>query len=47
VEFRDTRAAYHGAVFAMAKGKAAPFRKQLVVGAKTTVPTAGPAPEKR
>jgi len=48
VEFRDTNAAYHGAVFAMAKGNAAPFRKQLVaLGAKTTAPPAGLAPEKK
>ena len=42
VEFRDGNDAYHGAVFAMAKGKAAQFRKQLVaLGAKTTAPLAG------
>jgi len=45
VEFRDANGAYHGAVFALAKGQAAPFKKQLVaLGAKTTAPPAGPAP---
>ena len=48
VEFRDANNAYHGAVFAMAKGKAAPFRKQLVaLGAKTTAPLAGQTPDHR
>ena len=46
VEFRDTNGAYHGAVFAMAKGKAAPFKTQLVaLGAKTTVPPTGQTPD--
>ena len=41
VEFRDANGAYHGAVFALAKGQAAPFKKQLVaLGAKSTVPPA-------
>ena len=48
VEFRDANDAYHGVVFAMAKGKASPFRKQLVaLGAKTTVPLAGAAQDKK
>jgi len=48
VEFRDGNDAYHGAVFAMAKGKAAPFRDQLVaLGAKTTVPLASHAPDNK
>jgi len=48
VEFRDGNNAYHGAVFAMPKGKAATFKKQLVaLGAKTTVPLAGQEPDKK
>ena len=48
VEFRDANGAYHGAVFAMTKGMAAPFRKQLLaLGAKTTVPLAGQAPDNK
>ena len=47
VEFRDANDAYHGAVFAMAEGEAASFRKQLVaLGAKTTAPPE-PAPDKK
>ncbi len=46
VEFRDGNNAYHGAVFGMAKGKAALFRKQLVaLGAKTPAPLAGQTPD--
>jgi hypothetical protein len=45
VEFKDASGGYHGAVFVMPQGQAAPFKKQLVVmGAKATLPLAEPAP---
>jgi len=48
VEFRDANGAYHGAVFALAKGHAALFRKELTaLGAKSTVPLAEPAADNK
>ena len=45
VEFKNADGAYHGTVFVLAKGQAAPFKKQLVaLGAKATVPLAEAAP---
>ena len=45
VEFKNANGAYHGAVFVLAQGKAAPFKKQLVaMGAKASLPLAEPAP---
>jgi hypothetical protein len=45
VEFKDVNGGYHGAVFVLAQGQAAPFKKQLVaMGAKATLPLAEPAP---
>ena len=45
VEFKNANGGYHGAVFVLAKGQAAPFKKQLVaLGAKASVPLADPAP---
>jgi hypothetical protein len=45
VEFKDADGGYHGAVFVLAQGQAASFKKQLVaVGAKASVPLAEPDP---
>jgi hypothetical protein len=45
VEFKDANGAFHGTVFVLAQGQAAPFKKQLLtLGAKATVPLAEPAP---
>lgn len=45
VEFKNANGAYHGFVFVLAQGKAAPFKKQLVaMGAKASLPLAEPAP---
>jgi len=45
VEFKDANGGLHGAVFVLAQGQAAPFKKQLVaMGAKASVPLAEPAP---
>ena len=45
VEFRKANGGYHGVVFVLAQGQAAPFKKQLVaMGAKASVPLAEPAP---
>jgi hypothetical protein len=45
VEFRNVSGGYHGAIFVLAQGQAAPFKKQLVaLGAKTSFPLAEPAP---
>lgn len=44
VEFKDDDGGYHGAVFVLPQGQAAPFKKQLVtMGAKASVPLAEPA----
>jgi hypothetical protein len=44
LEFKDAAGAYHGAIFVLPQGQAAPFKKQLVaMGAKATVPLADPA----
>jgi hypothetical protein len=44
-EFKDANGGYHGAVFVLPQGQAAPFKKQLVgMGAKASVPLAEPAP---
>jgi hypothetical protein len=44
VEFKDADGGYHGAVFVLPQGQAAPFKKQLVaMGAKATVPLEEPA----
>ncbi len=44
LEFTDANGGYHGAVFVLAKGQAAPFKKQLVaMGAKASVPLEEPA----
>jgi len=48
VEFKDANGGYHGTVFVLAQGQAAPFKKQLVaMGAKASVPLAEPAPAKK
>jgi hypothetical protein len=45
VEFKDANGGYHGTVFVLPQGQAAPFKKQLVaLGAKASVPLAEPAP---
>jgi hypothetical protein len=45
VEFTDASAAYHGVVFVLPQGQAAPIKKQLVaMGAKASAPL-GVAPE--
>jgi len=45
VEFKDANGGFHGAVFVLPQGQAAPFKKQLVaMGAKASVPLADPAP---
>jgi hypothetical protein len=45
VEFKDANGGFHGTVFVLAQGQAAPFKKQLLtLGAKATVPLAEPAP---
>jgi len=45
VEFKDANGAFHGTVFVLAQGQAAPFKKQLVaMGAKASLPLAEPAP---
>lgn len=45
VEFTDANGGYHGTVFVLPQGQAAPFKKQLVaLGAKASVPLAEPAP---
>jgi hypothetical protein len=45
VEFNDANGGYRGAVFVLAQGKAAAFKKQLVaMGAKASLPLAEPAP---
>ena len=45
VEFKDASGGYHGTVFVLAQGQAAPFKKQLVaMGAKASLPLAEPAP---
>jgi hypothetical protein len=44
VEFKDDDGGFHGAVFVLPQGQAAPFKKQLVaLGAKASVPLADPA----
>src|SRR5271155_3751963 len=45
VEFKDANGGYHGAIFVLPQGRAAPIKKQLVaMGAKASVPLAEPAP---
>jgi len=45
VEFKDADGGYHGTVFVLPQGQAAPFKKQLVaMGAKASVPLEEPAP---
>jgi len=45
VEFKDPSGGFHGTIFVLAQGQAAPFKKQLVaLGAKASVPLAEPAP---
>jgi len=44
VEFKDLSGGYHGTIFVLAQGQAAPFKKQLVaLGAKASVPLADPS----
>jgi hypothetical protein len=44
VEFKDADGGYHGTVFVLPQGQAAPIKKQLVaMGAKASVPLAEPA----
>jgi hypothetical protein len=44
VEFKDADGGFHGTVFVLPQGQAAPFKKQLVsMGAKASVPLADPA----
>jgi hypothetical protein len=48
VEFKDANGGYHGAVFVLAEGKGASFKKQLVsMGAKATHPLAEPAADNK
>jgi len=48
VEFKDASSGYHGAVFVLAQGQAAPFKKQLVaMGAKASVPLEETAPSNK
>ena len=48
VEFKDTNGGYHGAVFVLPQGQAAPFKKQLVArGAKATLPLAEPGSDNK
>jgi|HubBroStandDraft_1064217.scaffolds.fasta_scaffold39734_1 hypothetical protein len=45
VEFKNANGGYHGAIFVLPQGQAAPIKKQLVaMGAKASVPLADPAP---
>jgi hypothetical protein len=45
LEFKDASGGYHGAIFVLPQGQAAPFKKQLLaMGAKASVPLAEPAP---
>lgn len=45
LEFKDAKGGYHGTVFVLPQGQAAPIKKQLVgMGAKASVPLAEPAP---
>ena len=45
LEFKDANGGYHGAIFVLPQGRAAPIKKQLVaMGAKASVPLAEPAP---
>ncbi len=45
VEFKDADGGFHGTVFVLPQGQAAPFKKQLVaMGAKASVPLEEPAP---
>jgi len=45
LEFKDANGGYHGAIFVLPQGQAAPIKKQLVaMGAKASVPLAEPAP---
>ncbi|MGB8012620.1 MAG: hypothetical protein WCF68_13470 [Terriglobales bacterium] len=45
LEFKNANGGYRGAVFVLAQGQAAPFKKQLIaMGAKASVPLAEPAP---
>lgn len=45
LEFKDADGGYHGTVFVLPQGQAAPFKKQLItLGAKASVPLADPAP---
>jgi hypothetical protein len=44
LEFKDADGAYHGTVFVLPQGQAAPIKKQLLtMGAKASVPLAEPA----
>jgi len=44
VEFKNANGGYHGAIFVLPQGQAAPIKKQLVaMGAKASVPLAEPA----
>jgi len=44
LEFKDANGGYHGTVFVLPQGQAAPIKKQLVaMGAKASVPLADPA----
>ncbi len=44
VEFKNANGGYHGAIFVLPQGQAAPIKKQLVaMGAKASVPLADPA----
>lgn len=45
VEFKDATGSYHGTVFVLPQGQAAPIKRQLVaMGAKASVPLAETAP---
>lgn len=45
LEFKDANGGYHGTVFVLPQGQAAPIKKQLVaMGAKASLPLAEPAP---
>ena len=48
VEFKDANGGYHGAIFVLAQGQAAPFKKQLIaMGAKASLPLAEQPPAKK
>jgi hypothetical protein len=48
LEFRNVNGGYHGVIFVLPQGQAAPIKRQLVaMGAKASVPLAEPAPDNK